>query len=114
MGQVSGDAVSCGVGHRCGSDLALLWLWHRPTAAVPIHLLAWQLPYAASAALKTHARTHSHKLFLSSPGGSKSEIKVSVLLVSSRVSPWLVNGHLLPTSSHSLSSLSVCVQISFL
>ena len=20
-------AVSCGVGHRCGSDLAWLWLW---------------------------------------------------------------------------------------
>ena len=23
----SGVATSCGIGHRCGSDLALLWLW---------------------------------------------------------------------------------------
>ena len=29
----SGVAVGCGVGHRHISDLALLWLWHRPTAA---------------------------------------------------------------------------------
>ena len=28
--------VSCGVVRKCGSDLALLWLWCRPTAAVPI------------------------------------------------------------------------------
>ena len=26
-------------------DLALLWLWHRPAAAAPIHPLAWKLPY---------------------------------------------------------------------
>ena len=25
-------AMSCGVGHRCGSDPALLWLWCRPAA----------------------------------------------------------------------------------
>ena len=25
--------LSCGVGHRHGSDLELLWLWHRPAAA---------------------------------------------------------------------------------
>ena len=29
-------AVSCGVDCRHGSDLALLWLWHRQTAAAPI------------------------------------------------------------------------------
>ena len=29
-------AVSCGVGRRCGSDLALLWLWCRLTAAALI------------------------------------------------------------------------------
>ena len=22
--------MSCGIGHRCGSDLELLWLWRRP------------------------------------------------------------------------------------
>ena len=28
-------AMSCGIGRRCGSDLALLWLWYRPAAAAP-------------------------------------------------------------------------------
>ena len=32
----SGDAVSCGVGRRRGSDPALLWLWCRPVATAPI------------------------------------------------------------------------------
>ena len=44
--------MSWGVGHRHGSDLALLWLWCRPAAAAPIQPLAWELPYAAGVALK--------------------------------------------------------------
>ena len=45
-------AISCGVGCRYSSDLALLWLWPRPAAVAPIQPLAWELPYAAGAALK--------------------------------------------------------------
>ena len=26
--------MSCGIGHRCGLDLVLLWLWHSTAAAV--------------------------------------------------------------------------------
>ena len=44
--------MSCGVVHRHGSDPALLWLWRRPVAAALIQPLAWELPYAASVALK--------------------------------------------------------------
>jgi len=44
--------VGCGVGHRYVWDPALLWLWHRPAAVPPIQPLAWELPYAVSAALK--------------------------------------------------------------
>ena len=45
--------MSCSVGHRCGSDPALLWLWHKPAATVPIGPLTWEPPYAGdSAALK--------------------------------------------------------------
>jgi len=33
--------MSCGVGHRCGSDLALLRLWRRLAAVAPIRPLAW-------------------------------------------------------------------------
>ena len=45
-------AMSCGVGHRCGSDLVLLWLWCMPVATAPIQPLAWEPPHAAGVALK--------------------------------------------------------------
>ena len=44
--------MGCGVGHRCGSDLVLLWLWQRPAATAPIRPLAWEPTYAESVALK--------------------------------------------------------------
>ena len=44
--------MSCGVGRRGGSDLVLLWLWHRPAATALIRPLPWEPPYAAGAALK--------------------------------------------------------------
>ena len=45
--------MSCGVGHRHGLYPTLLWLWHKPAATAPIQPLAWELPYAAGAALKS-------------------------------------------------------------
>ena len=45
--------MSCGIGRRHGSDLALLWLWRRPADAAPIQTLAWEPPYAAGMALKS-------------------------------------------------------------
>ena len=53
VGWGSSIGVSCGVGHRHDLDLALLRLWRRPAATAPIRLLAWEPPYAASAALKS-------------------------------------------------------------
>ena len=44
--------MSCGVVCRRGSDLVLLWLWHRPVGTAPIRPLAWEPPYAMDAALK--------------------------------------------------------------
>ena len=41
-GQGSGIAVSCGVGHRRGSDLAWLWLWCRHAGTAPIRCLVWE------------------------------------------------------------------------
>ena len=46
-------AVIYGIGRRCGSDPKLLWLWYRQAAAALIRPLGWELPYAASAALKS-------------------------------------------------------------
>ena len=48
----SGIALSCGIGCRCSSDLALLCLWCRPVATALIRPLAWEPPYATGAALK--------------------------------------------------------------
>ena len=39
LASISG--LSCGAGRRCGSDLALLWLWRRPAAVALIRPLAW-------------------------------------------------------------------------
>ena len=46
-----GIEVSCGVGHRCGLDPVLLWLWCR-LATAPIRPLAWEFPYAVGEGLK--------------------------------------------------------------
>ena len=44
--------MSYGVGQRCSSDLALLWLWCRLAAVALIRPLAWGPPYARGVALK--------------------------------------------------------------
>ena len=51
-----GIAVSCGVGHRRGSDPVLLWFWRRLAATALIKPLAWEPPYAAGAALEKAKR----------------------------------------------------------
>ena len=53
--------MSCGIGHRCGSDPALLWLWCRLAAAIPIQPLAWELPHAAGAAVKRKKKKKKKK-----------------------------------------------------
>ena len=62
VGQGSCVAMSCGVGHRCSSDPTLLWLWYRPAAVALIPLLAWELPYAGGATLKTQKRNYYEML----------------------------------------------------
>ena len=47
------------MGHRCSSDLLLLWLWHTTAVVAPIGTLTLEPLYATSAAMKTH--THTHK-----------------------------------------------------
>ena len=55
--------MSCGIGCRRSSYLALLWLWlwPRPTAAAPIRALAWELPYATDAALRRQKQKQKPK-----------------------------------------------------
>ena len=62
-------AMSCGVGHRRGLDLALLWLWRRPVATALVRPLAWEPPYAAGSGPrkgnKTKTKTTTQKTTLS-------------------------------------------------
>ena len=48
--------MSCGVGHRRGSDPVLLWLWWRLEAIALIQPVAWEPPYAVGAALEKKER----------------------------------------------------------
>ena len=56
--------MSCGMGCRCSSDLALLWLWHRPVATALIRPPAWELPYAMGMALKRQNKQTKKKIFI--------------------------------------------------
>ena len=53
--------MSCGVGQRLGSDLALLWLWCTLAAVALVQPLAWELPYAVGAALKIKKKIKKKK-----------------------------------------------------
>ena len=54
--------MSFGVGHRHGSDPALLWLWCRPVATALIQPLAWEHPYAMETAQEMVKRPKKYKL----------------------------------------------------
>ena len=58
-----GKDLSCGVGCRCSSDLAWMWLWHRPATAAAVQPLAWEHPYAVGAALKFKKKKESKNCF---------------------------------------------------
>ena len=53
--------MSCGVDLRCGSDSALLCLWHRLVVTAPIGPLALEPPYAAGAGLIRQKKTITTK-----------------------------------------------------
>ena len=78
----SGVDTSCNVGLRCGSDPALVWLWYRPVAAAQIQPLAWELPYAAGAALKKGKTTTTT---------TKKEIKERKMLFPLKVTNFFPN-----------------------
>ena len=72
--------MSCGVGGRRISDLALLWLGHRPAATAPFRPLAWEPPYAVGAALEMANRQKKRILSWKFPGGLKVKDSALALL----------------------------------
>ena len=63
----SGVAVSWGVGHRCGLDPELLWLWRRLVATALIGPLDWKPPYATGAGLNRQKTKQNKKILLKLP-----------------------------------------------
>ena len=55
--------MGCGACSRHGSDLVLLWLWHRLAAAALIRPLAWEAPCAVCTALES-TRVHTHTIYI--------------------------------------------------
>ena len=83
--------MSCGVGHRHGSDPMLLWLWCRPEATAPIPPLAWEPPYAAGAALggkKEMCTSQFRKAFSFLKGGYRLLSRMLSFWKYIWISPW--------------------------
>ena len=53
--------MSCGVGHRHGLDLVLLWLWCKPAATAPDSTPSLEPPYATGAALKRQKKSKNKR-----------------------------------------------------
>ena len=76
--------MSCGVGCRRGSDLALLWLWCRLAATAPIQPVAWEPPYAVGAALEKAKRPKKKKKII-----LKISFRVPVLVQQVKKRMWV-------------------------
>ena len=70
--------MSCGVGHRHGSDPVLPWLWRRLAAASSIRPLAWELPYTTGTALKRKKQKKEKRKKNDDGGISEKEMKVEL------------------------------------
>ena len=89
MGQGSGIALSCDAGHRCGSDLVLLWLWRRLAATAPIGPLAWEPLYASGDTLKkTKKKTYPDSAILAVAVFCGKQLPGSDLKLSLSWDPW--------------------------
>ena len=81
--------------HKCGSDLALLWLWYRLIVAAWIQPLAWE-PYATGAAIK-RKKKKAHKSHLIG-------LELMASLISARVKSQLLNSMCIVPSITSIYS----------
>ena len=89
-----GIAVRCGVGRRHSSVLMLLWrrLWHRPLATAPIGLLAWEPPYAASAALNKNKKQQQKRSIIKCSKKNKKSCHLWQLGLQGHYANWNKSG----------------------
>ena len=82
--------MSCSVGCRRSSGLALLWLWYRLAAIGLIRSLAWEPPYAVGVAPTPQKRERQKQ------NKTKQKTPLKLLLFLSRYSRlFLLNLHIL-------------------
>ena len=81
--------MSCGVGHRHGSDPALLRLWYRPAATALIRPLAWEPPYAAGADQETAKRQKKKDYILGVPIVAQQDKKLTPIREDASLIPGL-------------------------
>ena len=79
--------MSCGVGRRCGSDPALLWLWlcHRPAAIAVIRPLGWESPYAMGKKTKKKKERKADTIQLTHRNNALFTSLVSLKLLSGKL-----------------------------
>ena len=87
--------MSCGVGHRFGSNPELLWLLCRPAAMAPIQPLAWEHPYARCGPKKTKKEKENREkkdITFFSLHGQKSGLEFAspILLLHYNLAPALI------------------------
>ena len=86
------------LGHRHGSDPALLWLWHRLAATALIQPLAWEPPNAVGTALEKTKNKQTNK---------KSIVCVYMTQIKSTSNNYLI------TSNLDAEYTGICCTISF-
>ena len=106
--------MSCSIGCRCSWDSVLLCLWHRVAAATPTQLLAWELPYAAGAAVKKKKKkkkkqtnTHTHKKKKQKKPTELTNMPHFLILLSSFLAFHLL--HPQPSLLSSIKQVIVCI-----
>ena len=70
--------MSYGVGHRHGSDPALLWLWRRLAATAPIRPLPWEPPYAEGVAQEIAKKKTKKKKVVNSSSDLKDVVMIKL------------------------------------
>ena len=76
--------MSCVVGHRLGSDPALLWLWHRPASTALIRPLEWEPPCATGSSPKKDKKTKKKKK-------DQLRLKIMVIKTGLKIIKYLLN-----------------------
>ena len=101
--------MSCGMGHSCGSDLVLLWLWHRPAAVALTWALAWEPPYAVGVAQKRKKKKKENsQQSKKNKWKYKNRVFPGVPILAQQRLIWLVSMRIQFQSLVSLSRSGIC------